>query len=140
MKYIFDSYNYVLRVDKGERLQDCMEQFFEETNVEAAFITGIGSCSTVELGYYNPGTKAFKWKVLNQPLEVLGLWGSISLDENEKPLFHLHGTFSDENFNAIGGHVKDLTVSGTLELFIHRTYEPLKRTRDSEVGLQVLDI
>jgi predicted DNA-binding protein with PD1-like motif len=72
--------------------------------------------------------------------EITSLLGTIALDEQGEPMFHLHGTFSDRDYRVVGGHVKDFVVGGTCELFIHVTYKPLSRKHDEQTGLKLLDL
>jgi predicted DNA-binding protein with PD1-like motif len=55
-------------------------------------------------------------------------------------MFHLHGVFSDRDYQTVGGHVKDLVAGATVELFIHRAYKPIHRKTDPNAGLQTLDL
>lgn len=140
MKYIFDSYNHVICLEKGENLAESLATFFNETKHEGGWIEGVGGALSVELGYYNLEKKEYQWRTFDQTLEVLSLQGTVALNESGEPVFHLHGVFSDENYQTIGGHVKNLTVGGTLELFVHRSYTPLKRTLNPGTGLQTLSL
>ena len=55
-------------------------------------------------------------------------------------MLHAHGVLSDREDKTIAGHIKDLTAGATVELFVHRMQQPLKRQLDPEVGLQTLDL
>lgn len=138
MTYTFDGYNYFVRLERGERLNECMDKFFAETKVDGGWISGLGAATEVTLGFYNLETKKYQWKTFTQAMEVTALQGNVAADEVGKMMFHLHGTFADEGYQSIGGHVKDLVVGGTLELFIHRSYHPLHREHDDDTGLQLL--
>lgn len=140
MTYSFDSFNYWLRFDKGDCLYDEMQRFMKEANIDGAWISGIGATTECELGFYNLNTKQYQWKVFTGDREIVSLQGNLAKNEAGEMMFHLHGTFSDEKYQAIGGHVKDLWVGGTLEMFVHRSYQPLARKTDQGVGLQTLDL
>lgn len=141
MTYKYDGFNYVIRLNKGEKLAQCLNDFFAETKVDGAWILGLGGVQQATLGFYNLQTKQYKWKTFDKTMEVTSLQGNVAIGEDGKPVFHLHATLSDEEFNAFGGHVKDLTVGGTLEIFIHRTDDmPLTRKQNTEVGLALLEL
>lgn len=140
MTYNFDGHNYFVRLERGERLGECMDKFFAETKINGGWISGLGAATEVTLGFYNLDTKEYQWKTFAQTMEVTTLQGNVASDEAGKMMFHLHGTFAGEDYQSIGGHVKDLVVGGTLELFVHRSYQPLHRKRGDGTGLQLLDL
>lgn len=140
MVYTFDNYNYVIRLDKGEKLVESLDTFVLETHLQGAWINGIGGVLQVELGFYDLDAKAYQWRTFDNAYEITNLHGSLAMGEDGKPAFHLHGTFCDAQFQAIGGHVKEAVVAGTCELFVHRSYKPLHRRLDAGVGLNTLAI
>ncbi len=140
MKYRYDGYNWLVRLQKGEKLVEQLTALVKDQKIGGAWLSGLGACENVELGFYNLGTKQYTWKKLDQPLEITGLQGNISWDTSE-PVLHIHGSFSDSNMQAWGGHVKELEVGGTCEVLIHRWYENgLTRQLDEPTGLKLLDL
>lgn len=140
MVYSFDGFNYVIRLDKGDKLVESLQKFVSDTKLEGAWVSGMGGALDMMLGFYNLEAKQYVWKTFNGLFEVVNLAGNIAYDPAGKPVFHLHGTFSDKDYKTMAGHVKDLTVAATLELFIHRTYKPLHRKLNSYIGLPTLDL
>jgi predicted DNA-binding protein with PD1-like motif len=140
MKYSFDGFNYLVRLDSGEALADSLEKFAAETKVEGAWVNGLGSCEVAVLGFYNPDKQEYNWQQFDGTREVLSLTGNLAFDEDGKFVLHLHGVLGDSAYQTVGGHVKDLTAGATLELFIHRAYQPTKRKLDESVGLKTLDL
>lgn len=140
MIHSFDGYNDVIRLQKGERLGAALGQFMAETRLPGAWLSGIGAASGVELGFFNLASKEYKWRTFSSMMEVASLGGNLAYDDRGKMMFHLHGVFADDEYGTVGGHVRDLTVGATLELFVHRTYVPLKRAYDGETCLQLLSL
>jgi len=138
MTHIFDGYNDVIRLAHGERLSEALEQFIAETKPPGAWLSGLGAASNVELGFFNLSSKEYKWRTFGNMMEVVSLTGNLAYDDTGKMAFHLHGVFADDEYQVIGGHVKDLVVGATLEVFVHRTYQPLKRAYNDETGLRLL--
>ena len=124
MTHSFDGYNHLIRLERGERLAQALEQFVAETKVEGAWLSGLGAASEVELGFYNLSSKTYKWRTFGNMMEVVSLTGNIAFDESSK----------------LGGHVKDLVAGGTVEIFVHRSYQPMHRKRDEATGLELLDL
>lgn len=140
MVHSFDGYNDIIRLDRGERLSDALEQFATQTKCQGAWLSGVGGASEIELGFYRLDSKSYQWKTFSNLHEVVNLSGNLAIGDDGQPAFHLHGVFSDENYQTVGGHVKDFVAGGTVELFVHRTYKPLGRKLDPEVGLKTLDL
>ena len=138
----FDGYNHIIRLERGERLSEAMDQFLADSSIEiqGAALSGVGAAEQLELGFYDLTAKEYQWKSFPDLYEITSLTGTIALDEHGVPMYHLHGTFSDGDYQVIGGHVKDLVVGGTCELFVHTTYRPLRRKHDDDTGLKLLDL
>ena len=140
MKFRFDGYNHLVRLEKGELLMAELTKLIKEEKITGAWVSGLGAAIWAELGYYDLENKQYKWKRLDQLLEITSLQGNIAWNDSE-PVIHIHGTFSDEEHRAIGGHIKELEVGGTCELLLHRWYQPdLKRRDDPNTGLTLLDL
>ncbi len=140
MKYRFDGYNYVVRLDKGELLVESLTKFAREQKLGGAWISGLGGALWAEIGYYHLGSKEYTWRKIDQLLEITALQGNLAW-AGEDPVLHLHGTFSDEKMQAFGGHVKELQVGGTCELFLHVIInQQLTRSQSDEIGLKLLDL
>jgi len=141
MTYNFDAgFNYLIKLSKGERLSEAIEQFARETKIEGAWIDGLGGALEITLGFYDLDSREYRWKTFDGLHEVLSLTGNLALDEEGKLMYHLHGTFGDRDYQVVGGHVKDLVVGATLELSLRRAIRTTKRKTDPEVGLQTLDL
>ena len=75
-----------------------------------------------------------------QPLEITGVHGNAAQNEAGETVLHLHGTFADENYQVIGGHVKDLVVGGTCEVIVRPLDAKLTRAKDEATGLNLLSL
>lgn len=119
---------------------DSLQRAIADQGIKTGWVMGIGACEWVELGFYDLQKKAYKWQKFNGPLEVLSLQGNVSLDEN-KTMSHIHGSFAGDDYGVIGGHVKDLEVAGTLEIFLHDWFaDGISRKTDPDTGLKLLDL
>ncbi len=140
MKFIDDGYNWIVRLDKGEKLIESLASVAKNHKIDGAWIMALGACTKVELGFYDLKNKQYKWRTFNEELEILSLQGNIAW-ENDEPILHIHGTFSNDNMQAIGGHVKELVVGGTCEIFLHKwDAKKLNRSLNEPTGLKLLDL
>jgi hypothetical protein len=140
MIYSFDGFNYLVRLDQGERLHEALNKFVDDTDIPGAWLNGLGGVLGMTLGFYDLDEKEYQFQTFEGLYEIASLTGSIAFDEHGKPVFHLHGVFGGREYNSLSGHVKDLTVAATVELFIHRAYQPTKRKANPNVGLATLDL
>jgi predicted DNA-binding protein with PD1-like motif len=140
MKYRFDGYNWLVRLERGELLIENLTKLVRDESITGAWITGLGASEWAELGFYDLNGKSYKWKKLDQLMEITSLQGNVSW-ESDRPAIHLHATLSNNEMQAFGGHVKELQVGGTCELLLHRWYEGrLNRSDDPDTGLNLLEI
>lgn len=140
MTYSYDGLNYVLILKKDEELLEQLQNFLHENDISAAWCSGIGGTLEVELGYYDLEKREYEWQTFAQTAEITSLQGTIARDEHNKPVVHLHGTFSDEAYRTIGGHVRRLVVGGTCEFFIQTFSGSLRRQFDDETGLRTIQL
>src|SRR5687767_8449594 len=127
MTHSFDGFNYLIKLNKGERLSTAIAQFIADTKIEGAWVSGLGATLEATLGFYDLDKKEYHWQTFEGPREVVSLTGNLAFDEQGKMVFHLHGVLSDRQFQTVGGHIKELVAGATLELFVHRAYQPTQR-------------
>lgn len=140
MTFKFDGYNWLARLQKGELLVDQLTKLIQEQNITGAWISGLGAAMWAELGFYDLGKKQYAWKKIGGPIEITSLQGNIAW-QDDKPVLHIHGSFSDHEMRAYGGHLKELQVAGACEILLHRWYkEGLSRALDEDTGLNLLNI
>jgi predicted DNA-binding protein with PD1-like motif len=140
MVYSFDGYNYLIRLDKGEELLKSLQDFVAKTKLETAWLNAMGGTLEATIGYYNIDQNEYTWKTYSGVREVVSLQGNITLGDDGKPALHLHGVLSDANFQTVGGHIKQLVVAATLEVFIHKIDKPIHRSHKPDIGLATLDL
>ena len=140
MVYSSDGKNFVLRLDKGERLSDAINTFVADAHVTSAWLSVIGGVLAVTLGFYDLDAKTYKWRDFDGLREITGVHGNLALNEAGEPMFHAHGTFADAGYQVIGGHVKDFVAAATVEVFVQPLSMALTRKTDLAVGLQTLDL
>lgn len=108
-------------------------------NLRSAWCQGIGGAEIVTLGYYDLANQEYLWRDIDELVEITSLSGNLAwIDDG--PFWHLHGVFGDKNYRSLSGHVKDLTVGATCEVFIHPFQQKVTRTQNQEVGLKLLDL
>lgn len=141
MTYKFDGYNYILKLQLGEKLIENLNIFAKEKQLGSAWLNGLGGASETTLGYYNLETREYEWRDFAELMEITSLQGNLAWADGE-PVWHVHASLSNREFAAFGGHVKELTAGATVEVFLHTRFkdEKLERVHDDEIGLKLLNI
>ena len=137
MKEFANSNGTVIVIQRGEEVISRITNYAREHSLKAAWVSGLGGAGTVTLGFYDIATKSYEWKALDTPLEILNLTGNLATVDGA-PFWHVHGTFGGRDYQAIGGHVKELVVGLTCELLVTSLGTSLTRVFDDETGLKLL--
>jgi len=136
MQHILSEHSSLLILEKGEELITSLTSFAKENNVKGAWISGVGAASSLTIGYYDLDAREYAWKENSGMFEIMNLSGNITTVDNE-PSLHIHGTFSGHDLAAFGGHVKELLVGITCELFITPFEAPGNRFKADQGGYTV---
>lgn len=129
-------HGYFIRLEKGEDFFPVVEKFLAEEDIKGASFHAIGAALMVELGFYHLDTKEYEFHTLGEPLEVVSMTGNVALNDG-KPFIHTHGVFSDPKLQCYGGHINQLTVGPTLEVFLYPHTTTIKRELNEEIGLKL---
>src|ERR1035437_5421537 len=138
MKIIFDSKDKtILTVDMGEEFFTVINKFAKDRNTSFTFSV-IGGCESVELAYYDLGSKKYITKEFKEEIiEIITMTGNAAWYEG-KPLIHAHGVFSGKNYRCFGGHVMKIPISLTAEVVISWLNKKIEKEYDTETGLKFL--
>ncbi|MCE7936745.1 DNA-binding protein [Candidatus Saccharibacteria bacterium CPR2] len=128
---------YFVRVDSGELLVKQLTQLSAELNIRGASISGVGSSEWAEVGFYHQDKKQYEFKKLQLRMEIVSLSGSIARDE-QGPVIHLHGVLSDHNLQCAAGHIREICVGATCEIYIKQFQQTIERAHDSVTGLKLI--
>ena len=133
-----DNRRFLLRFDKGDDVMAGISDFMAKQNFQAATFSGIGSCSEVELGYYNIHLKEYRKKPYFEDLEIVSFNGNGAIFEG-KPVLHGHGMFGRTDFTVFGGHVFKMVANATCEVFLIHLDGKMERKKNEEFNLNLLE-
>lgn len=140
MTFQYDGYNYLVRLEKGEKLIESLIALVMKENIPSCWLSGIGGALSAEMGFYHLDKKEYEFKTIDELMEITSLQGNLAWSDAE-PTWHIHGTLSKPDFSVIGGHIKELVVGGTCEVLLHKWHgENLMRTQSDDIGLKLLDL
>lgn len=138
MQYQDTDRGYMVVINKGENLVSTLTEFAKEKDISNAVFRGIGAVESLTCGYYDLQEKEYHFHDYEQMLEVVSMIGNVMLKDDE-PFIHVHGVFTDETNNAFGGHVKEMTVGVTLEVYLETLDSKCDRQLNEEIGLFLIN-
>jgi len=130
--------SHLLIVNRGEELIERLNQYASESDLNSAWLSGLGGADQVTLGFYDLEAKDYVWQEYSQPLEIVSLTGNMTIVDG-RPYWHIHGVFSGQDFQSISGHVNSLRVGLTAEVLITPLPMNLTRSFDETTGLKLID-
>lgn len=129
--------NLVIRFDPGEELMNGLVQFCNKQKNHAASFTCIGAAQEIMISWYDVALKRYFDKVIEEKLEIASMNGNVAKLQ-EQTIIHAHGTFTNKNFQTVGGHIKRVVIGGACEVVFTIYTNALKRAYDPQTGLNIL--
>ena len=130
---------YAVVLDTGDEVIAELGKFVQAQEVEAASVTAIGAFSRAVLGYFQWETKQNKKIAVDQQVEVLSLLGDVAVGD-QGPTLHLHAVLGKADGSVVGGHLIEAHVRPTLEVILIQPPSYLRKRKDPETGLALIDI
>lgn len=124
------------QIQQGNDLYNSITRIAREHNVMMGRVTGMGAVQRAKVAYYDQMAMKYSEIALNEPMEIVSLYGNISVKEG-KPFAHVHVVLSDEKGNSMGGHLlPGNTPVFACELVVEEFDGPqLERHVDEKTGL-----
>lgn len=129
---------YAIVFIKGDEVLSGLTDFAAKYNVGDAHFTGIGAVSSATTAWIDLEKKLYHPTVTNEQVEVLSLIGDIATF-NGKPIVHMHAILGRRDGTTVGGHVWELNVNPTIEVFLTANTTPLGKRADPASGLKLID-
>lgn len=129
---------YAVIFHKGDEALSGLTDFAIEHKVQDAHLTAIGAVSSATLAWLDVPKKIYHRIDVPQQAEVLSLIGDVAIF-NGKPVIHMHAILGRQDGSTVGGHVFELNVNPTLEVFVAVNTTPLKKRPDDASGMKLID-
>lgn len=131
----FDN-TYVLRLDPGEEILDCVRVFAEREGVKLASVQAIGAVKEFTVGAFDTVEKQYHSNEFRGIYEITALMGTINTMDGAF-YAHLHMTAADETGRAVGGHLNRAVISATCEMIVTLIPGTVDRRFSEQVGLNL---
>jgi uncharacterized protein len=138
---------YALVLERGDEVMAEVKAFAERERLRAAEFSGIGAVSSAKLAAFNPDSREYVDIPDPGQTELVSLNGRITLPKNADPndppaerQLHVHCVLSREDGSTIAGHVFELVIRPTCEVFVVESAENITRVEDPDSGLPVISL
>ena len=138
---------FVLVLERGEELMAEVKAFAEREHLRAAEFTAIGAVSSAKLAAFDPERREYVDIADPGQAELTSLNGRITLPKGADPAdppaerqLHVHCVLARLDGSPLAGHVLELVVRPTCEVFIAESSEHVARREDPDSGLPVISL
>jgi uncharacterized protein len=129
---------YTVVFHKGDEALSGLVDFAQRYKVGDAHFTAIGAVSSATLGWLDLSRKLYVAIPVKEQAEVASLVGDIATFQ-DKPVVHMHCVLAKRTGETVGGHIWELNVDPTLEVFVTVNQTPLKKRPDDASGMKLID-
>ncbi len=124
----------------GDEAMFQLTEFARKEQLSAAQITAIGAFENATIAYFDWETKKYLEIPVDEQVEVASLLGDIGVDADGRPALHVHLVLGRRDGSAVAGHLLRGRVRPTLEVVITESPTYLRRCKDQETGLNLIEI
>lgn len=127
---------FMVRLDLGEDVIAQLKKLCEDEQIRLGKVEAIGAVDRAVIGVYDLEKKAYYPEEIGEFMEITSLLGNITAMDG-KPYIHLHATLADQRHAVHAGHVLEMRVGATCEMFITVLDGKVTRTRDEGLGINL---
>ena len=136
MEYRKYGSTYALRIDLGEDIVESLKKLCAAEQIRLGRVEAIGAADHAVIGVYDLGKKEYYPETIDEFMEITSLNGNITVMDG-KPYIHLHATLSDQRHTVHGGHVLEMRVGATCEMFVTALEGEVTRQKDESLGINL---
>ena len=139
MQYVRQGERVQIRFESGEQFAAPLLAWLGSEGIGYATLTGLGAVRGATLSYYVADTKQYETHDIDEQMEVVSLIGNVAVREGH-PFIHAHVALGKRDLTLIGGHLNDLAIYPTLEVWLRPERERVHRAFDEACGLWVMQL
>jgi uncharacterized protein len=130
----------VVILDSGEEAFATLTKFANDAGITAASLTAIGAFEKATVGWFDFDKKTYKKIEVGQQCEVLSAIGDVAVGDDGKASLHVHVVLGLSDGTTRGGHLMAATVRPTLEVVLSDTPVHLRRKKNPDIGIALIDL
>ncbi|MCR5297410.1 MAG: DNA-binding protein [Clostridiales bacterium] len=136
MQYKQSGNTWMIRIDLGEDIVQSLKKVCEDKHILLGRVEAIGAADHAVIGVYDLVKKEYYPEQIDEFMEIISLNGSITAMDG-KPYIHLHAALADQDHGIHGGHVLEMRVGATCEMFVTVLDGEVTRRRDENLGINL---
>ena len=136
MQYKQFGSTYMVRMDLGEEITGNLKKLCEDEQIRLGRVEAIGATDHAVIGVYDLAKKEYYPEQIDEFMEIASLNGNITAMDG-KTYIHLHATLADQRHGIHGGHVIEMRVGATCEMFVTVLDGEVRRQRDEDLGINL---
>ena len=136
MQYKQFGNTWAVRIDLGEDIIESLKKLCEEEHILLGRVEAIGAADHAVIGVYDLAKKEYYPEKIDEFMEITSLNGSITSMDG-KPYIHLPATLADQHHVVHGGHVLEMRVGATCEMFVSVFDGEVNRQKDEGLGINL---
>jgi uncharacterized protein len=130
----------VVILELGEEAISALTKAANDVGITAASLTAIGAFESATVGWFDFEKKTYKKIEIAQQCEVLSAIGDVAVGDDGKPSLHVHVVLGLSDGTTRGGHLLEGKVRPTLEVVLTDTPAKLRRKKQADLGIALIDL
>ena len=126
----------MVRIDLGEEIIESLKKLCMDEDIRLGRVEAIGATDRAVIGVFDPEKKEYCTEKIDEFMEIASLNGNITA-VGGKPYIHLHAALADRRYVIHGGHVFEMRVGATCEMFVTVLDGAVTRNKDEELGINL---
>jgi uncharacterized protein len=131
---------FAVILETGDEVISQIKAFADHEKLSASQFTAIGACSDAVLGYFDWENKQYRRIRVDEQVEIASCIGDIALAKADERSLHVHVVLGRRDGGALAGHLFEAHVRPTLEVVLTESPAHLRKRRDLESGLALIDL
>ena len=126
----------MVRIDLGEDIVESLKKLCEDEQIRLGRVEAIGATDHAVIGVYDLAKKEYYPEKIDGFMEIASLNGNITAMDG-KPYIHLHTVLADQQHVIHGGHVLEMRVGATCEMFVTVLEGEVPRQKEEAIGINL---
>ena len=126
----------MVRIDLGEDIVESLKKLCEDEQIRLGRVEAIGATDHAVIGVYDLAKKEYYPEKIDGFMEIASLNGNITAMDG-KPYIHLHTVLADQQQVIHGGHVLEMRVGATCEMFVTVLEGEVTRQKEEAIGINL---
>ena len=129
----------IVILETGEEAFAILTKFANEAGITAASLTAIGAFARATVGWFDLKRRAYRPIAIDEQCEALSLIGDIAAADDGMPTVHAHAVLGLSDGTTRGGHFLKGIVRPTLEVTVVETPTHLRRRKQPNLGIALIE-